>query len=136
MLFCLLPKQIRPTSRWISIKEKLSGYKFPEIQKDDCEQKYISGWGPGGQKVNTSQNAVQLKHIPTGVVVHESRLLHKNIDIAFERMKHMVDRHLNGENCYEEQYKRLQREKEIKAKRKRDKQRALRIGFMDDENKG
>ena len=33
--------------------------------------------------------------------VHESRLLPKNVDIAFERMKHAVDRHYNGDDCYE-----------------------------------
>ncbi|VDM72437.1 unnamed protein product, partial [Strongylus vulgaris] len=113
---------------------------------------YISGWGPGGQKVNTAQNAVQLRHIPTGLVVkvdhiktfslttyikrafqvHESRLLPKNIDIAFERLKFALDRHLNGENCYEEQYKRLQREKELKAKRRREVQRNLRKEFEED----
>ncbi|EGT37867.1 hypothetical protein CAEBREN_16253 [Caenorhabditis brenneri] len=88
-------------------KQKLKNYKFPEVRKEDCEQKYISGWGPGGQKVNTAQNAVQLTHIPTGTVVkvHESRLLPKNIDIAFERMKFVLDRQINGENCYEEQLK-------------------------------
>ncbi|KAK6741078.1 hypothetical protein RB195_009124 [Necator americanus] len=123
--------------RHVSIKEKLKGYKFPELKPEDCEQKYISGWGPGGQKVNTAQNAVQLRHLPTGLVVkvHESRLLPKNIDIAFERLKHVLDRHLNGDNCYEEQYKRLQREKEAKAKKKREMQRKLREEFGNNEIK-
>ncbi|VDO66854.1 unnamed protein product [Heligmosomoides polygyrus] len=116
------------STRQVSIKEKLKGYNFPEIRTEDCEQKYISGWGPGGQKVNTAQNAVQLRHIPTGIVVkvHESRLLPKNIDIAFERLKHVLDRHINGDECYEEQYKRLQREKEAKANRRRELQRKKR----------
>ncbi|VDO24741.1 unnamed protein product [Haemonchus placei] len=52
--------------------------------------------------------------------VHESRLLPKNIEIAYERLKYALDRHVNGDECYEEQYKRLQREKEAKAKRKRE----------------
>uniref|UniRef100_A0A0K0DIG8 Nicotinamide phosphoribosyltransferase n=1 Tax=Angiostrongylus cantonensis TaxID=6313 RepID=A0A0K0DIG8_ANGCA len=112
-----------------------SDYEFPELKKEDCEQvlerylqKYISGWGPGGQKVNTAQNAVQLRHLPTGLVVkvHESRLLSKNIEIAFERMKHALDRHLNGDNCYEEQYKKLQRDKEARTNRKRESQRLKR----------
>ena len=71
--------------------------------------------------MNTAQNAVQLTHLPTGTVlkvlrffftisfnfhqVHESRLLPKNIEIAFERMKFVLDRQINGENCYEEQLK-------------------------------
>lgn len=107
--------------------------------------------------MNTAQNAVQLRHIPTGLVVkvsavligepdlaitnelqilffqvHESRLLPKNIDIAFERLKLVLDRHINGDNCYEEQYKRLQREKEAKAKKKRESQRKLRKEFEED----
>ncbi|CAD6198593.1 unnamed protein product [Caenorhabditis auriculariae] len=120
-----------------SPKEQLKGYQFPEVRKEDCEQKYISGWGPGGQKVNTAQNAVQLTHLPTGIVlkVHESRLLPKNIDIAFERMKFALDRHFNGENCYEKQLERLQRTKEDKAKRKREKARKAKEELKEDVEK-
>ncbi|GMT24706.1 hypothetical protein PFISCL1PPCAC_16003, partial [Pristionchus fissidentatus] len=116
-------------------KEKMKSYQFPEIRKEDCEQKFISGWGPGGQKVNTAQNAVQLRHLPTGIVlkVHESRLLPKNIEIAFERMKFAVDRHLNGDDCYEEQYKRLQKVKEDKAKAAREKKREIKAELREEE---
>ncbi|CAJ0573723.1 unnamed protein product, partial [Mesorhabditis spiculigera] len=118
--------------RFVSVKTKLKDYKFPEIRNEDCEQHYMSGWGPGGQKVNTAQNAVQMRHIPTGIIVkiHESRLLSKNVEIAFERIKHAVDRHLNGDNCYEEQYKRLLKEKGDKAKKSRDKHRKLKEEYQ------
>ncbi|PAV86917.1 hypothetical protein WR25_03374 [Diploscapter pachys] len=120
--------------RYISVKQKLKGYRFPEIRKEDCEQKFISGWGPGGQKVNKAENAVQLRHIPTGIV-----LKIKNIEIAYERMKFAVDRHLNGDDCYEEQYRRMQKEKEAKANEQRRKHREekmkLKEGNSEDEDK-
>uniref|UniRef100_A0A915A4Q4 Prokaryotic-type class I peptide chain release factors domain-containing protein n=1 Tax=Parascaris univalens TaxID=6257 RepID=A0A915A4Q4_PARUN len=114
-------KLIVQAVRFITPQQKLKGYVFPEIRREDCEQKFISGWGPGGQKVNTAQNAVMLKHIPTGIVVkvHESRLLSKNIEIAYERLKYALDRYVNKENCYEEQLKKLERAREEKLKRKR-----------------
>ncbi|CAG9532308.1 unnamed protein product [Cercopithifilaria johnstoni] len=84
-------------------------------------QKFISGWGPGGQKVNMTRNAVTIKHIPTSIVVrvHQSRLLQENIEIARERLKHAVDRHLNGENSYDAQLKRMELERCARNKRKR-----------------
>ncbi|KAI6191173.1 RF-PROK-I domain-containing protein [Aphelenchoides bicaudatus] len=105
----------------------LKEYKLPEIRTEDCEQKYIQGWGPGGQAVNKKQNAAQVIHKPTGIVVkvHESRLLQDNIKLAFERLKLAVDRHLNGDNCYEEEFKRLERKYEQRAKKSREKRRKL-----------
>jgi len=43
------------------------------IQEKDLEEKFILGSGKGGQKINKSHTCVQLKHIPTGVIVRTQR---------------------------------------------------------------
>ncbi|KAI4127003.1 MAG: hypothetical protein LQ347_004771 [Umbilicaria vellea] len=35
----------------------------------DLEERFLKGSGPGGQKINKTSSAVQLKHLPSGVVV-------------------------------------------------------------------
>ena len=39
------------------------------LNEDDMEENFIRGWGPGGQKVNKSNNCVQLIHKPTGIII-------------------------------------------------------------------
>jgi protein subunit release factor B len=39
------------------------------ISESDLEEKFLKGSGPGGQKINKTSSAVQLKHLPTGLVV-------------------------------------------------------------------
>jgi len=39
------------------------------VNLNDIEEKFIHGGGHGGQKINKSSNAVQLRHIPTGTTV-------------------------------------------------------------------
>ncbi|KAL6719614.1 hypothetical protein ACLMJK_001535 [Lecanora helva] len=41
----------------------------PTIKEEDLEEAFLKGSGPGGQKVNKTTSAVQLKHMPTGIVV-------------------------------------------------------------------
>ncbi|KAI1719310.1 RF-1 domain-containing protein [Ditylenchus destructor] len=126
---------VRFNSSWA--RRKLKGYVFPVIEQKDCEKKPILGWGPGGQKVNKSQNAIYVRHVPTGcsVKVHESRLLLKNEEIALEKLKLKVDRHLNGDNCYEEQLQRLEREHQEKMARSAAKQREFRANLKVEEAK-
>lgn len=38
----------------------------PVLNKNDIEEQFVMGSGPGGQNVNRMQNCVVLKHIPTG----------------------------------------------------------------------
>ncbi|KAI4282160.1 MAG: hypothetical protein L6R38_003140 [Xanthoria sp. 2 TBL-2021] len=39
------------------------------ISEDDIQESFLKGSGPGGQKINKTSSAVQLKHLPTGMVV-------------------------------------------------------------------
>ncbi|KAL8869139.1 MAG: hypothetical protein Q9174_004493 [Haloplaca sp. 1 TL-2023] len=41
----------------------------PVVSENDIEESFLKGSGPGGQKINKTSSAVQLKHIPTGLVV-------------------------------------------------------------------
>lgn len=50
----------------------------------EIEENFLKGSGPGGQKINKTSSAVQLKHLPTGVVVkcQETRSRSQNRKIA------------------------------------------------------
>src|SRR3712207_3914024 len=39
------------------------------IPDTEIIENFLKGSGPGGQKINKTSSAVQLKHIPTGIVV-------------------------------------------------------------------
>ena len=39
------------------------------IPETDITESFLKGSGPGGQKINKTSSAVQLKHLPTGIVV-------------------------------------------------------------------
>ena len=39
------------------------------IPENEITESFLKGTGPGGQKINKTSSAVQLKHLPTGIVV-------------------------------------------------------------------
>lgn len=56
----------------------------PTITEDEITEVFLKGSGPGGQKINKTSSAVQLKHLPTGMVVksQETRSRSQNRKIA------------------------------------------------------
>lgn len=76
-------------SRWrtFSVAPALSAKPLPPrmvIKDEDIEEKFLKGSGPGGQKINKTNSAVQLKHLPTGYVVkcQETRSRTQNRKLA------------------------------------------------------
>lgn len=41
----------------------------PKINENEITEVFIKGGGKGGQKINKTNSKVQLKHLPTGIVV-------------------------------------------------------------------
>lgn len=52
--------------KWIALEQRLKKLK---VSPKDLEESFISGNGKGGQKQNKTQNTVQLKHIPSNIVI-------------------------------------------------------------------
>ncbi|KAE8148464.1 RF-1 domain-containing protein [Aspergillus avenaceus] len=69
-----LTSNLRPTAflRSFSISPFLTSKPLPprpKINDTDLTVSYLKGSGPGGQKINKTNSAVQLIHKPTGLVV-------------------------------------------------------------------
>ncbi|KJZ74188.1 hypothetical protein HIM_06419 [Hirsutella minnesotensis 3608] len=64
----------------------------------EIEESFLKGSGPGGQKINKTSSAVQLKHIPTGIVVKSqaTRSRSQNRNHARRLLAQRLDELLHG----------------------------------------
>ncbi|WYZ38789.1 hypothetical protein EsH8_III_000703 [Colletotrichum jinshuiense] len=86
----------------------------------DIEESYLKGSGPGGQKINKTSSAVQLKHIPTGIVVKSqaTRSRSQNRKIAREILAQKIDDLQNGEQSRSAIVGEVKRKKAASASKK------------------
>ncbi|RDA95761.1 hypothetical protein CP533_5139 [Ophiocordyceps camponoti-saundersi (nom. inval.)] len=65
----------------------------------EIEESYLKGSGPGGQKINKTCSAVQLIHLPTGLVVKSqaTRSRSQNRTIARRLLADKIDALRNGD---------------------------------------
>ncbi|CAG8759505.1 14415_t:CDS:2, partial [Acaulospora morrowiae] len=70
-----------------------------ELNEQDLIESFVKGSGNGGQKINTTSNCVDLRHIPTGIRVQcqQTRSLQQNRSIARKIMIHKLDNYFNGD---------------------------------------
>lgn len=64
----LVKRSPRAFSIYAAVLEKPLPPRFVVLESDITES-FLKGSGPGGQKINKTSSAVQLKHLPTGIVV-------------------------------------------------------------------
>nr|CAH0107857.1 unnamed protein product [Daphnia galeata] len=83
--------------------------KVPILLPEDLEEEFTRGSGPGGQAVNKTNNAVILRHKPSGLIVkcHQTRSLAKNRELAREILIQKLDQLINGEDSIEAQKTRI-----------------------------
>lgn len=118
--------------RFKSIKKLLDHSKVPKLDESNLEEQFVRGSGPGGQATNKTNNAVVLKHKPTGIVVkcHQTRSVSQNQKIAREILIKKLDNQLNGEKSIENQEKLLQAKRTAEQLKKRNKMLELKKAFL------
>jgi protein subunit release factor A len=81
-------------------KTKSNHHQEYRLIEDELEEKFVRGHGPGGQATNKTNNMVQLKHKPTGIVIqcHETRSTLANKKIARKILKDKLDYMANGDD--------------------------------------
>ncbi|KAL6154250.1 hypothetical protein ACJQWK_01496 [Exserohilum turcicum] len=100
----------------------------PVLVDSDLIENFLKGSGPGGQKINKTSSAVQLKHIPTGIVVkyQDTRSREVNRKMARRILQDRIEELELGENARTRVKAREKSKKKASAAKKtRRKYRAL-----------
>ncbi len=91
-----------------------------EINETDIVVECYRGSGPGGQHRNTTDSAVRIRHLPTGIVVHaaESRSQLRNREVAMERLRLALEKRARKQKPrIATKVSRAQKEKRLTEKR-------------------
>lgn len=115
------PARVFTTSSRQHKKEKVPLPPKPKLPEEETFKRYLKGSGPGGQKINKTSSAVQLTHLPTGIVVKSqaTRSRTQNESIARRILAEKVELLEKGSESRVEK----KRERESKKRRSAEKKR-------------
>jgi protein subunit release factor B len=110
------------------VKSLIRTLPKPTVSESEITESFLHGSGPGGQKINKTSSAVQLKHIPTGTVIkcQATRSRTQNRKIARQLLADKLDILEKGEESRVVIKAELKkRRKDSRAKKAKRKYRAL-----------
>lgn len=99
-----------------------------ELERD-CEVRAFRATGPGGQGVNTTDSAVRMRHLPTGIVVvsRASRSQHQNRCACLRKLRAELERRsARPARRVKTRVSASQKRKRLEAKRMRSEKKAAR----------
>lgn len=82
-------QQFRQATRAFTISAATHEKQLPprrKITDDEITESFLRGTGPGGQKINKTSCAVQLKHLATGIVVKSQHTRSREQNRKFARL--------------------------------------------------
>ncbi len=100
-------------NRWLQLK-----MAELEVREEDLEETFVRSSGHGGQHVNKTSTRVQLRHIPTGIIVSCMRERSQSVN-RFLARRELLERieALSGKQTPE--MKRIERLRKQKDRRRR-----------------
>src|ERR1700761_706996 len=143
----LLPSA-HPTKRHLTVAPRHSFYTAsnclhnagnhlpprPTLSDSEIKETYVKGTGPGGQKINKTNSAAQLTHVPTGIVVkcQATRSKGQNYAIARRLLAEKVELLQKGDESRAAKVV----ERKSKKKRSADKKKRRKYRQLAQENDG
>jgi len=92
------------------------------VREEDLEERFIRSSGNGGQHVNKTSSAVQLRHIPTGILVSVSRERSQSLN-RFLARRELLERIETRDGVMTPEARRVMRLRKQKDRRRRRKEK-------------
>jgi len=111
--------KLPPSSKLTDKKyqEILTLLKKLEVNLEDIDEKFVRGSGSGGQKINKTSSAVQLKHIPTGIIIKYQKHRERSMNRILA-LRELLGK-LNPDSKKDQQLEKIRKQKKRKKRRQK-----------------